>query len=119
AARSIYHYLEEFLEQQRKSPGNDFIRAIVNGEVDGRPLNHLETMGMLYVLYVGGLDTVYSTLGWTMRHLATHPDLRERLRANPDQLSGAVEEFCRAFSVVVTHREVAKDFTFHGVPMRK
>jgi cytochrome P450 len=119
AARSIYRYLEEFLEEQRKNPGNDLIKAIVTGEVDGRPLEHLETMGMLYVLYVGGLDTVYSTLGWVMRHLATHPDLQERLRGNPEQISAAVEEFARAFSVVVTHRAVAEDFTFHGVPMRK
>ncbi len=119
AARAIYAYLEKFLEEQRKNPSTDLVRAIVTGEFEGRPLNHLETMGMLYVLYVGGLDTVYSTLGWVMRHLATHQDLQQRLRASPGDIPAAVEEFTRAFSVVVTHREVAKDFTFHGVPMRK
>ncbi len=92
---------------------------MVTGEIDGRPLEHLELMGMFYVLYVGGLDTVYSTLGWTMRHLATHPELQERLRENPDDIPAALEEFFRAFSVVCTHREVAQDYTFHGVPMRK
>jgi cytochrome P450 len=119
AARSIYAYLEEFLAQQRKNPCNDLIKAIVNAKFNDRPLEHLETMGMLYVLYVGGLDTVYSTLGWTMRHLATHSELQDRLRGNPELIANAVEEFLRAFSVVVTHRMVAKDFVFHGVPMRK
>jgi cytochrome P450 len=119
AARSIYHYLEEFLEEQRKEPGNDLLRAIATGEFEGRPLTHLEAMGMLYVLYVGGLDTVYSTLGWTMRHLATHPELQDRLRGDPELIAAAVEEFARAFSVVVTHRQVARDFVFHGVPMCK
>lgn len=119
AARAIYHYLEGFLAEQRKRPGNDFVDAIATGQFEGRPLDHLETMGMLYVLYVGGLDTVYSTLGWVMRHLATHQDLQRRLRDNPADLPAAVEELTRAFSVVVTHREVAKDLTFHGVPMRK
>ncbi len=119
AARSIYHYLEEFLGTQRKDPCNDLIKAIVNAKFNDRPLEHLETMGMLYVLYVGGLDTVYSTLGWTMRHLATHPELQDRLRGNPELIANAVEEFLRAFSVVVTHRMVAKDFVFHGVPMRR
>lgn len=119
AARSIYRYLEDFVEQQRKSPRNDFIAGIMAARIDGRPLDHLETMGILYNLYVGGLDTVYSTLGWVMRHLATHADLQERLRANPEDLPAAVEEFSRAFSVVVTHRRVARDFTFHGVPMRQ
>jgi len=74
---------------------------------------------MLYVLYVGGLDTVYSTLGWVMRHLATHPDLQERLRDNPDDLPAAVEEFTRAFSVVVTHRQLREDYVFHDVAMLK
>jgi len=118
AARAIYAYLKEHKERQKLSPSNEFLRAMVNGEVDGRPLNHLELMGMFYVLYVGGLDTVYSTLGWTMRHLATHPELQERLRAHPDLLPAAVEEFCRAFSIVITHRVVREDFRFHGVPMR-
>jgi cytochrome P450 len=119
AARSIYKYLEEHKERQRLNPSSDFLRAMTTAEVDGRPLEHLEVMGMFYVLYVGGLDTVYSTLGWVMRHLATHPDLQERLRSNPDDLPAAVEELCRAYSVVITHRQLAKDYTFHGVPMRK
>ena len=119
AARAVYDYLKEHKERQREQPANAFLHAMVTGEFEGRPLNHLELMGMFYVLYVGGLDTVYSTLGWVMHHLATHPDLQERLRNDPEALGPAVEEFARAFSVVVTHREVAKDFTFHGVPMRK
>ncbi len=74
---------------------------------------------MFYVLYVGGLDTVYSTLGWIMRYLAGDPELQRRLRDNPDDMGAAIEELTRAFSVVVTHRQVAQDFIFHGVPMRK
>jgi cytochrome P450 len=119
AARSIYAYLEAFLSEQRRHPGNEFLKGIVEGEYHDRPLEHLEAMGMLYVLYVGGLDTVYSALGWIMRHLATHPELQRQLRDNPERIPAAVEEFSRAFSVVVTHREVREDYVFHGVPLRK
>ncbi len=119
AARDIYAYLKEHKERELVSPSNGLNRAITTGEFEGRPLNHLEMMGMYYVLWVGGLDTVYSTLGWVMRHLAMHPELQERLRVAPGLIPQAVEEFARAFSVVVTHREVAKDFTFHGAPLRK
>jgi len=119
AARAVYEYLKEHKERQKRDPANAFLRDMVGGEFEGRPLNHLELMGMFYVLYVGGLDTVYSTLGWTMRYLATHPKVQDRLRADPSLIPNAVEEFCRAFSVVVTHREVAKDCTFHGIAMRK
>lgn len=119
AARSIYAYLKQHMEAQRAHPTNAFLSAMVNGQVEGRPIDYYELMGMFYVLYVGGLDTVYSTIGWIMKHLATHPDLQQRLRADSTLLPQAVEEFCRAFSVVVTHRCVKEDFIFHGVPMRK
>lgn len=119
AAREIYGYLKQHLEREKADPSNDLTRGITTGEFEGRPLDYYEMMGMFYVLYVGGLDTVYSTLGWTMRHLATHPDLQQRLRNDPSLISQAVEEFARAFSVVITHREVRSDLEFHGVQMHK
>ena len=119
AAKAIYAYLEQFVEEQRKNPTAALSKGIIEGQVGGHPMAHLEMMGMFYVLYVGGLDTVYSTLGWVMRHLAQHPELQQRLRDNPDDLPAAIEEFTRAFSVVVTHRQVKEDFVFHGVQMKK
>jgi cytochrome P450 len=119
AGRAVYEYLKQHRARQLEHPGNPLLDAMVNGEVDGHQIDYLASMGMFYVLYVGGLDTVYSTLGWTMHHLATHPELQQRLRANPELIPQAVEEFCRAFSVVVTHRQLAKDAIFHGVQMRK
>ncbi len=119
AARSIYAYLKQHMLAQQANPTNDFLAAMVSAEIDGRPIDYYELMGMFYVLYVGGLDTVYSTVGWVMHYLATHPDVQDRLRADPSLLPQAIEEFSRAFSVVVTHRQVARDFVFHGVPMKQ
>jgi cytochrome P450 len=119
AAREIYQYLCGHKDRQQESPSNEVNRAITQGSFEGRPLDHYEMMGMYYVLWAGGLDTVYSTLGWIMRHLATHPELQDQLRADPELLGPAVEEFARAFSVVVTHRTVAQDYEFRGAPLRK
>jgi cytochrome P450 len=119
AARAVYDYLKRHREKQLENPGNPLLDSMVHGEVDGRQLEYLESMGMFYVLYVGGLDTVYSTLGWTLRHLAENPDLQRRLRDDPELIGPAVEEFCRAFSVVTTHRQLARDHVFHGVTMKK
>lgn len=118
AARAIYGYLKQHMAAQQANPSSDFLRAMVTAEIEGRPIGYYELMGMFYVLYVGGLDTVYSTLGWMFRHLATHPELQDRLRAHPELMPQAVEEFCRAFSVVVTHRLVRDDCEFHGVRMK-
>ena len=118
AGRAVYAYLREFKDRQALEPSNALNAAITQGTFEGRPLNHLEMMGMYYVLYVGGLDTVYSSLGWIMNHLARNPEQQEELRNNPDLIPDAVEEFSRAFSVVVTHRQVAKDCEFFGAPLK-
>lgn len=119
AARAIYAYLKQHMAAQQENPTNDFLRGMVEAEIEGRPIDYYELMGMFYVLYVGGLDTVYSTIGWVLHHIATHPEDQRRLRDDPTLMPQAVEEFCRAFSVVVTHRQVRGDFVFHGVPMKK
>jgi cytochrome P450 len=119
AARAIYEELKRHKAAQADAPANALNRAIVRGEFEGRPLDHLEMMGMYYVLWVGGLDTVYSTLGWIMRHLAGDPALQDRLRAEPALIAQAVEEFARAFSVVTTHREVRADCELAGVALKQ
>jgi cytochrome P450 len=79
----------------------------------------MEILGICFLFYVAGLDTVYSTLGWIMRHLAEDQALQDRLRANPADIPKAVDEFTRAYGVAAPHRMVTEDFTFNGVLMRK
>src|SRR5690606_798860 len=67
--------------------------------------------------YLGGLDTVTSSLGLQFHHLATHPEHQDYLRANPGQIVVAVEELLRAFAPVtsfrICEREIAmRDVTF-------
>ena len=120
AMKSVLHYIENFVDEQQKNPQTDLMKGLIGARMEsGRALTRDELLGMCYLFYVGGLDTVYSTLGWVMRHLAMDNALQERLRANPDEMPFAIEEFLRAYPVARPHRQVAKDFVFHGVPMKK
>ena len=119
AAGAVFRYLQGFVAEQRPNPQTDLMKGIVSGRVQGRPLTEEEILGTCFLLYVGGLDTVYSSLGWIMRHLAGDQPLQQRLRANPQDIPRAVDEFTRAFGVAAPHRRIAKDFEFHGVAMRK
>lgn len=47
-------------------------------EVQGRPLTDDEVLGMCYLFFVGGLDTVAASLGYIFLYLATHPEDRAR-----------------------------------------
>ena len=119
AARAIKEYLEGYVEQRRSEPRDDLTTAILTAQIDGRPLNHGEVMGMCMVLYLGGLDTVMSSLGWYFRHLSGDQALQKRLKDNPQDIPGAVEDFLRAYGVTGTRRTVTQDTEFHGVKMKK
>lgn len=120
AAREILEYLKFHLDQQKKQPATPLMENIMNARIeDDRPLTDGEILGMFYTFYVGGLDTVYATVSWSMRYIATHPEFQQFLRDNPDKLNKTVDEMLRMFSVVSTQRRVTRDFTFHGVEMKE
>jgi len=118
--RDILDYLVFHLAEQRRNPSTPLMENIINARIlDGRPLNDGEILGMFYTFYVGGLDTVYATLSWSMRHIATHPEFQQFLRNNPDKMDKAVLELLRMFSVVSSQRRVTQDFVWHGVQMKE
>lgn len=120
AAKTIFKYLYGFIEEQRgQAERSEFIDALLTASIEGRPLDDMEILGTCFLFYVAGLDTVYSTLGWVMRHLANDPALQDHLRNNPQDIQKAVEEFTRTYAVAAPHRRVIEDIDFHGVPMRK
>lgn len=72
----------EFLRDRAAnvSGQNDVLSAIVTATVEGRPLTMEEQVGVVVVLFLGGLDTTKATLGNMMRHLIEQPGLETQLR---------------------------------------
>jgi len=120
AAMQIFQYLHGFIAGERDNPNRtEFINGLIQGEIQGRPMDEMEILGTCFLFYIAGLDTVYSTLGWIMRHLANDQDLQDHLRNNLQDIPKAVDEFTRAYAVAAPHRRVTEDFEFHGVGLRK
>jgi cytochrome P450 len=119
AGRAIIDYLRNFIAEQKRHPQTEIMRGILAGRMKDRPFNDAEILGICYLLFVAGLDTVFSMFGWIMRHLAMDQALQARLRRNSQDVPAAVDEFTRAYGVSSPSRTVAKDMIFHGVPMKK
>lgn len=116
---AIHDYLREFVNDQQQNPTSALMRGIVSARLDdGQQLTETEMISICYLLYIGGLDTVYSTIGWIFWHLAQDQPLQSRLRDHPEEITRATEELLRAFSAASTGRRVKQDFEFHGVKMR-
>lgn len=119
AALKIKEYLVALIQERRGRPADDFVSHVLSGKVDGRLLSDQEALAVCFLLFVGGLDTVASSLGFAFRYLASNPHAQDRLRSEPALLEPAIEELLRAHAVVTTKRIVTRDINFHGVQMRK
>jgi cytochrome P450 len=106
------------IADRRAAPRDDLISALLEVEIDGRPIDQRELEGFCIVLLAAGLDTVVNSLAFSMEYLARDPALQDRLRANPAMIPEAVEELLRRFSVVFPVRRVAKDVDFHGARLK-
>jgi cytochrome P450 len=117
-ATSIVAYLRKIIAERRAAPTDDLISYVINARVEGRPLNEDETLGVCFLLYSAGIDTVANMLGFIFKYLAEHPDEQQRLRDEPDLIPAAIEELLRAYPIIVSGRLVTRDIEFHGVQMK-
>ena len=69
---------------QPLDPDVDFVSHLCRSELDGAPLPDADIIDLMVTLTLGSLDTLKSQLGWCFYHLATHPEDRRRLLAEPD-----------------------------------
>jgi len=119
AAASIRDYLRELAQARREHPVDDLISFAVQAKVDGEMLTDDEILGICYLLFVGGLDTVASSLGFYFKYLAEHPEQQRLLRDNNALIADAVEELLRVHSVVMVSRFLTADTEFGGVTMKQ
>ena len=114
AGEEVEEYFGRYMRDRRANPGNDLISYLVQAELDGQPLTDLHIIGTLTLIMVAGTETTWSALGSALWHLATHPDDRRRLTAEPELIPTAIEEFLRAYAPVTMAREVVKETTVGG-----
>jgi cytochrome P450 len=118
AAHGIVDYLRDLIALRKAEPTDDLTSFCINAKVDGRPVTDDEIMGMCFLLFIAGLDTVAASLGLHFRHLAQNPADQARLRADPSLIPDAVEEFLRRYPIVNSTRIIAEDVEFAGVRMK-
>lgn len=112
-------YLDSYIDERMANPGDDLLSMIGQGEIDGRPITRDETMRMATLVMGGGLDTVASSLGFIAHFLASHPEHRADLVANPQLNPMACEELLRRFGLPNTSRALTMDYEYNGVQFRK
>jgi cytochrome P450 len=100
AAAEMREYGRERIAVARANPGDDLVTRLVEAEVDGHRLSDDEVIGMITGFVFAGAETTRRQLTSAVQLLAEHPDVWERLAADPDLVPNAVEEILRHRGII-------------------
>lgn len=120
AREKMLEWITGFVADRKASgPVGDVVDAILEADIDGRPITDDEAIGMIQLLLFGGLDTTAGALGMSMVRFTQHPEIPAFIRAHPEQLDNAVEELLRLDGpFIAIARTVTRDTEVSGCPMK-
>jgi cytochrome P450 len=119
AIQEMSAYFAGHIGYRKTRPTDDLISTLMMArDKNGQPLSDQHVMGSLRLLLIAGIDTTWSAIGSSLWHLAKTPADRARLVAEPELMPTAVEELLRAYSPVTMAREVMKETTISGCPVK-
>jgi cytochrome P450 len=103
-------YFQQLFELRRKQPGDDLTTQLVQAEEDGSKLSNEELTSNIILLFGAGHETTVNLIGNGLLALHRNPDQLALLKAKPELVTNAIEEFLRYdSSVQMTGRVTLED----------
>lgn len=117
--RAFMRYIRRLIDLRRRDPQDDLISALVAAEDAGDHLSQEELESMVFLLLIAGYETTVNLIGNGTLALLENPQQMELLKAHPELMSRAVEEFARYYSPVdyAQSRVVRTHVQMSGVTM--
>ncbi|HZS22227.1 MAG TPA: cytochrome P450, partial [Pseudonocardiaceae bacterium] len=118
AMMAVMGRFSTIIAERREQPRDDIVSKAIAYQIDGKPVSDADLLSFCLLMFMAGLDTVSVTLGWIFLHLARNDSDRIRIVEDPRIIPSAVEEFLRAYAIVIPARKVMKDIELQGCPMK-
>jgi cytochrome P450 len=116
---SLNSFIAEVFDRKRRCPADDFLSSLLNDHLDNAKLSETNLVGFAQLLISAGADTSRSLLSELVAHLASFPEQRELLRADPELVPNAIEEALRyAPAAHGFARQVVQDTELRGQTLR-
>jgi cytochrome P450 len=94
-AKMATRYCQQLFELRRKKPGDDLTTQLVQAEEDGSKLSNEELTANIVLLFGAGHETTVNLIGNGLLALHRNPDQLALLKARPELITNAIEEFLR------------------------
>ncbi|MEY9665230.1 cytochrome P450 [Bradyrhizobium diazoefficiens] len=103
-------YFQQLFELRRRNPADDLTTQLVQAEEDGNKLTNEELTANIILLFGAGHETTVNLIGNGLLALHRNPDQLALLKARPELMVNAIEEFLRYdSSVQMTGRVTLED----------
>ncbi len=116
ASHDLAGYMIGLIAQKRRGPGDSLLDRLIAARDGEDRLTEDELVSLACLLLVAGHETTANFIGTALLALLQHPAQQERLRANPGDIPGVLDESLRLDSPVstATFRFAAEDLTLGG-----
>jgi cytochrome P450 len=116
ALRSLARWIGGLIARRRaQGPCGDVIDAVLDAEIEGRPITMPEAIGTIQLLILGGLETTAGVLGAAMVRFCQQPSILERIASHPERIAEVVEELLRLDgSFICIGRTARRDTSIAG-----
>ncbi|WP_329364953.1 cytochrome P450 [Streptomyces sp. NBC_01483] len=95
ATKDLRQYLGGLLEQRHGRPGDDLLTRLANDDGPEGRMTDAEIVSTANLLLIAGHETTVNLITNGMLTLLRHPEVLQRLRAEPDLVVPLVEELLR------------------------
>jgi len=120
AQKNTEAYFQKLFDLRRRQPGDDLTTQLVQAEEDGSKLTNEELTANIILLFGAGHETTVNLIGNGLLALHRNPDQLAKLKANPQLMQNAIEEFLRYdSSVQLTGRVAMEDIEVGGTMIPK
>lgn len=120
---AAYEWMADFAAQlvaeRKRSPGSDLLSNFITAEIDGESLLDREVQLTVTTLIMAGIESLSGFLSMLGYNLATLPDVRRALVADPSMIPDAIEESLRYNTSAQRFRRcLTRDVELHGQQMK-
>ena len=119
AFAQVNRAMGELIEARRRAREDDLISRLLDSDIAGHAPTLEDMQSYCLLLFTAGLDTLVNAFTFGMYHLASHPELQARIRADRALIPALIEEVLRRYAVVMLPRVVGRDAEFGGVRLKK
>ena len=113
-AMELYTMFDAIIQDRRECPRDDLASVLANGQVDGCPMEMMETVGYYLIVFSAGHDTTKNALVGGMNAFLEHPEELAKLQNDPGLIDRAVDELTRWTSPVNYMKRTATEDTVVG-----